>query len=113
MYGTLFPVVLLWQMERFEQNELHLQTLLQSSEEKNVSLRLSSKDWASWRKRLTRLWALRCVCTAADQFFGEPWIAPKCEARANLNVLISGTTRLAAKESWKLHRQNKWVPRKT
>lgn len=48
------------QMERFQQTEERLQQLLAVSQKQSeAGMRLSSKDWADFRKRLMRLWALR------------------------------------------------------
>mmetsp|Transcript_30069 Transcript_30069/g.84867 ORF Transcript_30069/g.84867 Transcript_30069/m.84867 type:complete len:914 (-) Transcript_30069:527-3268(-) len=47
-------------MERFQQTEERLQALLAVSEKQSeAGMRLSSKDWGNFRKRLMRLWSLR------------------------------------------------------
>mmetsp|Transcript_16349 Transcript_16349/g.38821 ORF Transcript_16349/g.38821 Transcript_16349/m.38821 type:complete len:753 (-) Transcript_16349:799-3057(-) len=47
-------------MDRFQQTEERLQALLATSQKQSeAGMRLSSKDWAAFRKRLMRLWALR------------------------------------------------------
>ena len=50
----------LLQLERFQQTEERLQAILQSqARQSEAGARLSSKDWAAFRQRLTRQWALR------------------------------------------------------
>eukprot|EP00193_Tetraselmis_chui_P011665 CAMPEP_0177786974 /NCGR_PEP_ID=MMETSP0491_2-20121128/21218_1 /TAXON_ID=63592 /ORGANISM="Tetraselmis chuii, Strain PLY429" /LENGTH=905 /DNA_ID=CAMNT_0019308239 /DNA_START=168 /DNA_END=2886 /DNA_ORIENTATION=- len=47
-------------MDRFQQTEERLQSLLAVSQKQSeAGMRLSSKDWSAFRKRLMRLWALR------------------------------------------------------
>lgn len=54
------PLRLPWQMDRFQQTEERLQSLLAVSQKQSeAGMRLSSKDWSAFRKRLMRLWALR------------------------------------------------------
>lgn len=48
------------QLERFQQTEERLQAILQSqARQSEAGVRLSSKDWAAFRQRLTKQWALR------------------------------------------------------
>lgn len=57
-HGMALPSVL--QLERFQQTEERLQAILQSqARQSEAGVRLSSKDWAAFRQRLTRQWALR------------------------------------------------------
>lgn len=52
--------ICLLQLERFQQTEERLQAILQSqARQSEAGVRLSSKDWAAFRQRLTRQWALR------------------------------------------------------
>lgn len=60
MLLLLLGRVFLLQLERFQQTEERLQAILQSqARQSEAGARLSSKDWAAFRQRLTRQWALR------------------------------------------------------
>lgn len=48
------------QLERFQQTEDRLQAILANqASQSEAGMRLSSRDWAAFRKRLTRQWALK------------------------------------------------------
>jgi hypothetical protein len=48
------------QLERIQQTEARLQTILaQSAPQSAAGVRMSSKDWAAFRRRLTKQWALK------------------------------------------------------
>eukprot|EP00873_Tetraselmis_striata_P023795 jgi/Tetstr1/444059/TSEL_031997.t1 len=70
-------------MDRFQQTEERLQSLLAVSQKQSeAGMRLSSKDWSAFRKRLMRLWALRYhkigrKGQAGDRAHQAEWARPR------------------------------------
>jgi hypothetical protein len=59
-HNTPWLLLCALQLERFQQTEDRLQHILASQvRQSEAGMRLSSKDWAAFRKRLTRQWALK------------------------------------------------------
>eukprot|EP00951_Prasinocladus_malaysianus_P000192 scaffold1427_cov25-Prasinocladus_malaysianus.AAC.3 len=69
-------------MDRFQQTEERLQQLLAVSEKQSeAGMRLSSKDWGEFRKRLMRLWALRSETFLTGSALDKIYKAHNCNGK--------------------------------